>query len=220
MGSSAPSERAALRWAAGGGAAFSLIELLVVMMIVAILAGLLLPAVRTVKEVAARTKCQASLRQVGFAMFGYLSDNEGMLPPVNDHSRSPPTEWLSLISPYAEAERFGGGAPGWGTYASGTVLTGCPKLKVTWSGPNRGYAMNRGLIPGGNDETPVAFAQLTYPCSRLLVSERTGDNMVWGEVSMDFTRHNQRANALMCDLHVEAVTKAQARKSIYDPANF
>jgi prepilin-type N-terminal cleavage/methylation domain-containing protein len=174
------------------GTAFTLIELLVVIAIIAILIGLLLPAVQKVRESSARIQCQNNLKQIALATISFQQDI-GFFPPARVEAPNsvgaqqpivPPTgpgknvligypTWLVRIMPYLEQQA---------AYREWEFLqtfqqhpqSARDQLVKTYYCPSRRSASN-GISPD------VIVGEQTYPCGCSFPSE-----MVTGGATSDY----------------------------------
>ena len=119
---------------------FSLVELLMTIAIIALLAGMLLPAITLIRRSAQETSCRNNLRQVGIAAFAYAGDHDGHLPAVE----LPPIAsgrvcWAYTLSPY-----LGQDDPPNAHAASWAKATWCPSFQRSGAGAewDSGYGMN------------------------------------------------------------------------------
>ena len=220
--------------------AFTLVEMLVTIGILALLATLLVPGARTARESARKAQCVSNLRQLGLSVFMYL-DDYGRYFPYSEPAGSSDRLWyFGLESPYkANAE------PGsrqldltrgrlWSYFRTVHGVEVCPSYdyksplwRQKFNTATYGYGLNYELfgVPAAEIRSPARTVCMADAANiNTIQAPATSTNPMLEEfyyvhnysnqVPTIHFRHSGRANVLFCDGHVETLAMVEGTEDI------
>lgn len=156
-------------------AAFTLMELLVVISIIAVLASMLMPAIAMVRNGAKDATCRAHLRQVHLGALSYAADQDGMAVPAYLPGNQ---FWHTFIAAYVDAVKAGATNSSMGNIRqTSSVIWGCPNRRLAGSMGSvwaPGYGINMWLMK------PVRDPATNWDYGNGLESGSANTNGWWG----------------------------------------
>ncbi len=207
---------------------FTLIELLIVVAIIMLLAGMLLPALRSARERARQIQCSSNMKQCCYAMASYASDFNGFVvlhmykSPGGNYYIGGSARWLELLD------------GSWGVeYLKAGSVTFCPSYApVKYESSSFVYGARGGTFPidpaefcpSGYSNTStkiVNLTRLTKPSIYLLIGDsfsKTYNKQIYNIDPNPFAgkggfhlRHSKQGNMLSGDFHVESADRNKAK---------
>lgn len=208
---------------------FTLIELLVVISIIAILASLLLPALRNAKEKGKDIMCKSNMKQSGFAMQSYIGDNDAILPLCSSAGAGTSKTWIEFLN----------GTLGGDLYLSKNDVALCPSF-LPEKYLSRSYIygahfstidIQGAFVPPGYTATATVFIKtsaVSSPSTLWLLGDSAG---YWASISKFMQiylihnpssagngglhlRHFSGANMLFLDGHVNNVKRNNVKADL------